>query len=1123
MSLQALQHLRQRLKRRRKRIAFVVGAALLMTAAIWGVLVEGTLLRHLVAAAIGSRLNATCAIDHFHWNGWNRAEIRGLSLRVKDWPEIASEVISIGSMSADFDPLPLLWGSLALTDISIDRMTIRVIERRGDRELNILDLRLPDTRGSTVRPPRINISDLALHVGELDERKGELRFEGRHDLVGSVTSDEQVRGQWKLVLTQKGAGDSPPATLEGTLSGADFDYSVTLRNLELDESIERLMPRGVLPMWEELGIRGRIDAVTLAGSRDQQVREARIRVSDISVTLPKTIGMEEIWARYRHGAIEPDVGGPRILVRSGEMEFRDWMLVLRELRGELTSSDESQQVVPLPMSLSFWIDLYRGRTQIWSAASAREWAETAFEHAPFGLHLQVENYTMREVDGEAPTLELPRLAAEILHNFQVRQGRVSIDAYVTRDEPFWRGEEPRESPPLEGPIASEIQVRGSLLINEGEGAYFKFPYLLTDVQAHITFENDLVEVERLRGKGSGGSEILVSGTVIDPGDDAGVDLRIMTASAPIDEALEGALVDSPAQRFLKLLFCRPAFESLLEAGLPGSEVSRMRERRERLLRSLAETDSTRAPDPDRVKSLTEGPWPRPEPQKRRAGDPAAAEAIRRFASIDWLSRFRPGGRCALDLRVRRDVGGGDLVETTGRIVLIESDALCEPLPYPIHVLGRDIVGAAAATITVEDERIVLPDGGLRIQLPGGGSGSIQGWIDLPRTSGNDRIVIPHLTVRNSGDAINDLLLAAIPVDNPSGPILGPSNGWPGTRRSETATLLERIGLEGVLDTVIEIGGDGKGAITWRLDLELSDGTAKPRESLGADVAESGLEWPQGFDLDRCRAKVLVDERTARLSEFEGHADDGIVRARGSVDLVSLDRELSVDFENIGAHEYLVNLLPHSDRETGRSFWHRHEPAGAFDASLRWDHDEDGATRRELVVRPRWFSFTADPPGAEPPFERRRVEVRHRAGDVAILGSTITARGFEIDVDEAGLPVSRLSIDGVLAAPERNARGALRAAWTGADLSSSALLEGLSLADADEAVELWSSLRPSGRFDAELGLDPAGPGLERVPRATARLRRVDATVDGVATSLEVEPSSSPVEIRPPLVRFADFRA
>lgn len=1097
MTFNALLHLRQRLKRRRRRIVAFIAVAIALTALTWGVLVEGTLLRFAVASIIGWRLEARCTIDAFHWNGWNRAVIRGLSLRVDGWPDGASEVIRIGEMNADFDPLPLLWGSLALTDIRVDRMTLPLILDSETGRLNLLSLRLPSAGPSSRRPPRIHIQDLEMQVGKLDHSTGTIRYEGRHELVGSVSSDAATRGLWTLQLEQKPArpGD-PPATIIGTLQGDSFDYSVTLSNLLLDESLRTLLPEVVRQIWPHMDLEGRIDTITLSGNREQPVSTARIAVSNITMTLPAT-GMEDIWARYANEQVLTDAGPPRIKVTRGELEFRDWVLVMRELRGELTASAGSEPVVPLPVSLSFWIDLERGRLRDWNIEHATEWVTEALEHAPFALHLEVLNYAFEPQEGATSALELPRLAAEILRNFKVKRGRVSISAFVTREDPVWRGgTSPGADPPLEPPIAADVRVQGSLFIDGGVGGYFKFPYMLKDVRAQIAFENDLVRVESLRGKGSEGSEILISGTVVDPGDDAGVDLRIITPRAPIDQVLIDALVESPAQRFLTLLFCAPAFASLQHAGLPEREVESMRTQRA-----------------DLVQRIRPGA---PEPlSKERIAQ--CSSRIAQLGAVDWLSKFRPGGWCALDLRVRRDVGGGDMVETTGTITLHEAEALCEPLPYPIRVLGRDAVGVARATITVEDQRIVLPEEGLAIQLPGGGTGRIQGSIELPRDATGERVVTPAIRVTTENDAINQLLLAAIPVDEPNGQLQGPSDGWPGVRRSEAATMLDRIGLTGNLASTIDIGGDGRGAITWRVRLDLSDGVASPLESVGTDVAESGLEWPQGFSLEDCRAVVTVDERKVSLVGFVGTRGAGRIHADGTLDFATGARSLEVDFRDISPGEYMVNLLPDHARQTGHDFWRSHEPAGLFDATLHWTRAADGRERRELRMRPGWIEFTSLPPPAVGTLPRRRVRVERVDGELVIVDTVAHARALELRIAEEGFAPSTLRLDGALSLSRSDRASEVTARWNGAELSSTLLLEGLHLAGADAAIDRWNAWRPAGRFDALL-VRRVEEGREPVIGAELRFGDIAAVIDGAATSIRVLPASAPVVVEPRVIRL-----
>lgn len=1074
--------------------------AVALSAATWAVLVEGTLLRHSVATIIGWRLNARCTIDRFDWNGWNRAVIRGLTIRVKDWPDAAAEVIRIGEMNADFDPLPLLWGSLALTDISVDRMTIAsVVDDRSGR-VNLFSLQPPEVTASSRPAPRINIRNLDLRIGSLDPARGKVHFEGRYELSGSLANDGADRGLWTLHMEQRAPGTGAPgARIVGALRSESFDYEIRLTSLKLDEALRRVLPEDARRFWPSMDLEAKIDSITLAGDRDQVIRSAKVAVSDISLTMPD-LGVGDLWAVYTRDGRVASTAPPRIRVSRGEMDLNDWVLTVRELRGELTSAQQEADTVALPVSVSLWMDLERGRLRNWSLDGAAEWVAEAIEHAPFGMHLEVARYVFNPVAGAPTRLVLPRLAAEILDNFMVQRGRVSINAFVTRDNPVWRGgSTPGDDAPREPPIPAEVRVQGGVFIDGGEGGYRGFPYMLSDVRAQITFEDDLVRVESLRGRGSEGSEISISGTVIEPGDDAGVDLRIITARAPIDQVLIDALVNSPAQRFLKLLFCMPAFESLKAAGLPARVVEAMRSERMELVERLEREGMHLSSDARQ----------------------AIASRIVRLGAADWLAKFKPGGWCSLDLNVQRDVDGGDLIRTTGTITLLDADALCEPLPYPIRVLGREIVGVADATITIEDERILLPAAGLSIALPGGGTGTISGQIDLPRDARGDRIVKPMITVSTEGDALNELLLASIPADDATASLPGPSRGWPGWRRSEAAQVLERIGLEGDIASTIEIGGDGRGEVTWRVRVELTDGRASPSDAVGSDLAESGLQWPAGFSLERCEATLRIDDRLATLERFSGVRGDGRVHARGTLDLGTGEQTLDVDFLDISPGEYLVNLLPRARRERGQEFWRSHEPAGRFSASLAWRRDPDHRQSRRLELRPSWIEFTTLPPPGFGELPRHRVRIEHRSGDLLVVDAVAAARSLEFVVEEPERPPSTLRLDGAFSIARDGRPAELEADWLGAHLESTLLLEGLHLAGVDRAVELWSQVRPRGRFDGSLRRI-AAPDAPTELSARLRFDTIGATIDGAEAFLQVDPASPQIVVQAPFARLDGVR-
>ncbi|MBX3354987.1 MAG: hypothetical protein KF724_04735 [Phycisphaeraceae bacterium] len=1093
MTFHALVQLRERLRRRRRRIAVILLSIIAGLACLWGLLVEGTLLRIVVARAIGAQLGATCTIENFEWNGWNRAMIGGLSVRVHDWPESASEVLTIDRMSADFDPMPLLWGSLALTDITIDRMEVRAVERDNGEAINLMAITPPRTRGGGMRPPSISIRQLSLLVGAVTPGTEDTIFDpdARRELTGTLTSDRTIRNRWDFRLEQLTRSTAKPATLEGWFVGDDFEYSITLSDFELDRPLRRLFATPIRQVWNSFDLTGNLRRVTMQGDRTTPVRQARIDVRDFELTIPD-LGMEDAWARFSDGRIEPMDSAPRVIVREGVVKFDNWRITLERLQGQLGGPKGADDVVPVPVELAFSVDLNRGRLRDWNGVSAEEWAEDALEHAPFDLRLTIQNLSVRATEERAPVLELPRAAAEILANFMVREGTVSIAAHVWRPPPHWRGDAPGPTNPIEGPIASEIRVDGAVSITGGRGGYFNFPYELTDVSADITFVDDLVEVHYLRGRGSQGAEISISGTVLEPGDDAGVDLRIVSDRAPIDHLLIDALRYSPAQRFLTLLFNQPAFASLEASGLITRMTEELQQERDGLLARVREVERSGAPQA--------------EIDRRRS---EIAAELPRTSPVEWLANFRPGGWCGIDLRVQREVAGGDHIVTTGKLTILEALALCEPFPYPLRVRG--LPNAPLPVITVDDEKISLPAEGLPLQLPGGGTGFLTGLIDLPRDPDGERVVHPRILVSTENDRLNPLLLAAIPADSLDGHALSAADGWPGVRRSEAADLLDAIGIEGLLAAKVVVDGDGLGEILWRVELDLSEGRAAPRATIGSELAESGLEWPEGFTLDRCVAKMSVTEELATLHSFEGWSGEGRVTAEASIDLRGEARSLQATFSNISPGEYLVNLLPQHEQERARAFWRRHEPAGVFDAELDWRRDGEGRRTRTLRVQPDRISFLAgsvDTP-ADPPVER--VHLSRRAGDLQIVERVLEVRGLRFDIDEPGERRSGLLIDGIYGAERGAPVRELGAAWTEARFDSPLLYEGLSLSGATDVLDLMHAWRPRGQFDAMLST-VMHPALGE-PAWRIRLEPRDLTVEssGVTSELRFIEGSEPIFI------------
>lgn len=1062
-------------------------AGLLVAATLWPLAMTGAGIRGVVEARIAEALQGNCRLGSLRWNGWNRVELRSLSVDARDWPESAREVIHVDSLRADFDPLALLWGQLDLRNVEADRVLVRAVERpvtingRDGRELNVMKLELPEG-GAGGAAPDVRVKDLQFEMGSLRPDGTVLQVGTRH-YDGRLWRSPEGSAPWHASLVQTLPRAERPVQLTVDFSDEDFRYELTVSNFKLEPGLQSLLPEAGRHFWTQFGIAGSVDTLRLSGDKTRPVDTARLEVSDIDITLPIP-GVESIWARYSDGKLEREQGAPQIHVTKGVFSFSKWRVEAVQIHGTITSSDPAARAATLPIEMTFWLDLERGRVQEWGTMPPEEWLESALALAPFQVRVDIPSYEINAVPGEpAPRLELPRTAAEILANFEVKEGAVSITATATRGDPAWpAGTGPGAAPPVVVPVPAEITATGEIYINRGTGGYFKFPYTLRDVQGHISFTDKVVSVDYLRGKGSRGAEISISGTVLEPGDDAGVDLRITAAKAPIDSVLEDSLRYSPAQQFLKVLFYRPAMESLLAAGLPARQVQQMRREREDLLGALSALPAAPAPG-----------------SAEAAERERLSRRLQQLAAVDWLQDFELGGWCKLDLNVKRAVRGGEHVTTTGRITLIETDALCKELPYPLHVLGRDVVGDEAATITVEDERILLPPGGLRLRLPGGGSGALEGVVEIPRGPDGERVVDPRVTVTTRNDSINDLLLAALPPSQPGDLHSPPPAGWPGAVHSTAAELLRAIGLAGDLDSTIRLAGDGRGGIGWSVRGELRHGTASPRASVGTELAESGLEWPEGFELTDCTASIEVDPTSARLVSFRGSRFDGVVTGFGETSLVDSRRSLSMAFHRIDLGEYLVNLLPQRQRKEGQDFWKDHRPEGTFSALLGWSQDVEGRRDRRLKMWTDGLSFDAvAPQGSVEGPARRRVTVTQEGGSLELHNRRVDVDHLTVMLAEEGIPGSRLRLDGAYGVPGDEERLELEGQWECGRLDSALLMETLSLVGADGAVAAARRTHPVGSVDAAFwtASDERGPDF----RVSIEPRWVGATLDGAQAQL-----------------------
>lgn len=967
--------------------------------------------------------------------GW---VVEDLEIRAPGWTGDAAEVVRLDRVVVNVDRASLLSGTPRILDVTIDGGRLRLAEDPQDPgRINALALRPAPEPSDSPGPSLITVARLEVESGT--EEEGAWTSAGSRWFSGSVRTEPDRPSHRELILfevDEEGERLPQALVLHGGIDAGDLRAELRVDRLDLGPEGLRIAPPSVRAWCEELELDGEVASFILDWRPGERLG-ARLDISDLSLRLPDLGG--EAWARFRGGRIEGLVAPPRMRVTEGTIVFDGDELRFEGFEGVL--GDSPTEALGVPFGLGFSIDL-GGLTAPGMSWSDR-WRlfDETIKAAPFDLGLAIRDFksslrdsTMPPGDGEVP-LDLPLAAARVLENLSATSWSLQIEVDLHRDPPlaFADGRA----------VASPVKASGQLTLKEGRGSYFRFPYPLREVAGYITFEDDEATIEYLRGRGESGADILLRGTIIQPDDDVSIDLTISSPNVPTDELLEQALEPGP-RRLLTTLFDRREHARFGELGLLATQ--------EDVRRAEVELHEV-------ARLLAEGP----SEEDRRALEDRRAWLEARIK----VGAFELGGRVSLNLRLEQGLGADAPLITTGTIGLTRSGVMLEGFPYPVTVLGGEIL--------VEDESIGLSgEHGLPFVTPGGGRGRITGVIGIPRTprdpsSDEDppRRFEPLLRVTVAEDRISPPLLAAIPSPSWMGGVevaAGASaQGW-----HDLVDAAGRVDLHGEVTP----GADGVEP-EWAFTALLRECTVAPRPALVETLAEIGLRWPEGQGVVQGEGEVRLrpglvecDRIVAVLPQARG---DAPLALSGRI----LPREDSLDLRlaarGLDAATWLeaTDDDPSVEGEDGID-WLARRVDGWLDVDLRFDQSSEeavGLSALRTTTHVVAGQVEVDVPEAEgSPPPRLRLALEEGAIDLSRGG--VDFQGAAISLASARGSEGRIRFDGGRSGDD--AAWALRVEWIDGDL------DGLAAAIAtNEYLEIagdaWDSLSPAGRFDARFAI------------------------------------------------------
>lgn len=964
-------HLQRHLRRLllgRRRIA--IGIAVVV-AVVAGLLADGRVVRLTLESVFSSAIGGSVTISAFRWNGWGSATLTGVRLRAPGLEGQVGEIATLDSMDVNVAVLPLVAGRVHIHNLTATGLRLRPAERPDTGQLSVFMLS-PQAGGGgalgigSLRVERATLTDAQASVqrlmGDTPVPVANFRF------VASIAPTPESPQVSSVVLE----GLDSNLRLTGTIDQRTGAFSTTLTGFSVSDDLLVCLPIGARMMAEQIDPRGTLDRAQLKWSPEAGF-SASAEVSNCEATAPD-LGIEGFWMRLELGRAVPAAGAPRVQIDKATITLDRDRLSVRDLSGSVLSSKAAAGGPRMPVTASLTIDLSEGQLKPFDWDDRSQWMQDVLDVAPFELGMRIDGFRTGG-SGAEQSVELPRTVAEFFEYFNLRQCSFDVSATVRRGHPTVTADG--------APQPGNVSTQAALFLRDTVGAFSEFPYLLEGVQGRITFNDLEARVEHLSGLGSDGSNVTITGLITPARDSAAVNLTITGANVPIDDRLIASF-DESAATLSRSLFSTASF-----LGLQRADMLHARSQRDalRAAQVAAEADVARMQSPDSEATATQ-----------------IAEASERAASLRRqleLGAFSPGGNVDFTVNVTYDGGADSLADLSGTIELTDVRLLpaAFPLPALVGASAGDAASGQPARITLVPDRISIDAPGIRFRTISGGTGLIQGHVDVLK-DGLQRQFAADIDFTLAEEPIGPLLFAAIP---PTG--AGDVAGWPGERLSEGGKVLESLGLRGLVSARGSIRTDAAHLLEpdVSVDVWISRGHIQPNPEMSDTMSSSGLLWPAGFWLSDCSASISIKGSMATLNDFTGRRKSGTVRASGEIEMDTGRARATVSLDDIGLGEYAVNMVPYGRRADAVALWRRYRPRGLFDAQIKLVQESTADPMDAvLVIEPRSFGLT---------LSRGPVEFDFTQGAIVVSPSSVLCQGLSGTLGAAGGLRSPICLDG----------------------------------------------------------------------------------------------------------------
>ncbi|QDU34626.1 hypothetical protein KS4_26970 [Poriferisphaera corsica] len=437
-----------------------------------------------------------------------RIELSDVDIRVPGREDAVGRLMSVEEVEIDPSIWSILTGSFQAEAVRLVQPTVYVTEDLDSGLMNFQILADNQDQGEGQQRelptsiPVLSIRDAKVVLGVYEG--GEYVVNEEMEIEGRINRKRGYEDGYYFVLREMAGPETKAPKFEGEFNLEKQTFLVNLSGFEFQHRQLMYLPMDVRNWWERLGLRGDVPTMKIGYEPIKGVF-ADVELTDGEVKIP----FEEFPAKLSQVDLRMQIENDRVHISrlTGELQAGEMTHVRYSITGDMYGLEAS---------------------------------------APFELRLNTDKFEVAD-DPEFIFGMPPEVQKQ--YSLFTPRGLFRASARISRKE-----------------AGGDIAYRGTVDLLDVRGEYKKFKFPLEKASGEVLFERNLITLQNVRGKGLDGGDVLINGTIKNPGPAAESQMKVHVDQMPINQRIFDAMKEKHRKMVGQFVFM-PAADKLAKDGL----------------------------------------------------------------------------------------------------------------------------------------------------------------------------------------------------------------------------------------------------------------------------------------------------------------------------------------------------------------------------------------------------------------------------------------------------------------------------------------------------------------------------------------------------------------------------